>query len=69
MRFRDTLVPAYGRDYTSRAAVMADIAAGKDFRIAASGRVINLEQLKQLGATSINVRYKRLTECRQFDIA
>ena len=69
MRFRDTLVPAYGRDYTSRASVMADLQAGKDFRIAVSGQLINAEQLRQSGATSVAIRYKRSTECRQFDIA
>lgn len=34
-------VPAYGRDYKSKAAVLADWNAGKDFRCAVTGRYLS----------------------------
>ena len=58
-------VPAYGRDYKSQAAVKADWAAGKDFRISDVthpdyGRYINKADLPK-GATMM-IRYARLTK-------
>ncbi len=32
-----TVIPAYGRDYTSKTAVLADWNAGKDFQIVTHG--------------------------------
>ncbi len=64
-----TLTPAYGRDYTARKAIVADLNAGKDFIFskwghADDGRLANLESLNDaLGRGSemkVNVRYKRL---------
>lgn len=60
-----TLVPAYGRDYKSKAAVMADFDAGKDFLIAGihpdSGRYVNKPQL--LGnEREVSIRYAKLTK-------
>jgi hypothetical protein len=59
-----TLVPAYGRDYKSKAAVVADWEAGKDFMIASigpdSGRYCSIRDSAQLPAT-VTIRYKRLT--------
>lgn len=60
-----TLQPAYGRDYKSKAAVVADWQAGKDFRIASygpdMGRYVNKEDLN--GSTyQLNFRYQRDTK-------
>jgi len=58
-----TLTPAYGRDYTSKAKVMADLKANKDFIINEfgnryDGKPINLEQIDQ----PVMIRYQRLTK-------
>lgn len=59
-----TLIPAYGRDYTSKKAVLADWNAGKDFVVASygpdDGKYVNKEDAPR-GAT-LNIRYKRLTQ-------
>jgi hypothetical protein len=60
-----TVVPAYGRDYTSAQAVKADWEASKDFRIADiscpdDGRYVNRQDCKP--GEKIRARYKRLTE-------
>jgi len=59
-----TLTPAYGRDYTSKAAVQADWRAGKDFIIANAfhrydGKPINKPQADADGLT-VNIRYGKL---------
>jgi len=66
MTKRLTLVPAYGRDYKSKKAVQADLAANKDFTICDiscqyDGKYANLQDLKAAGYEELNVRYKRLT--------
>jgi hypothetical protein len=57
-------IPAYGRDYTSKAKVMEDWRAGKDFIIQSmdpnDGRAVNIAD-KPAGVT-LNIRYKRLTQ-------
>ena len=59
-----TIVPAYGRDYKSRAAVEADWKADKDFQIAGydpdSGRYINLSDARSTGVRQVTIRYDRL---------
>jgi hypothetical protein len=62
-----TLVPAYGRDYTSKAAILADFQAGKDFIVRDMSsrydrKPANRESLIQAGVTSVHVRYARLTK-------
>lgn len=62
-----TLVPAYGRDYKSRKAVLADWEAGKDFLIQDissphDGRYINKEDAASLKGTTFNIRYKNFTQ-------
>lgn len=59
-----TLTPAYGRDYKSKAEVIADFNANKDFVANDMGRggYINKEQILQLGLKSVNIRYKKLTQ-------
>ncbi len=54
-------VPAYGRDYKSKAEVMADWKAGKDFLIQdmqLSGYVNKADKPTDM---VLNVRYKKLT--------
>ncbi|HEY1705638.1 MAG TPA: hypothetical protein VGG75_38625 [Trebonia sp.] len=60
-----TVVPAYGRDYRSKAAVLADWNAGNDFRIVQAGhkedgRYINKDD-KPAGVT-LQIRYAKLTK-------
>lgn len=62
-----TLVPAYGRDYKSKKAVLDDWDANKDFLIQDissphDGRYINKEDAASLKSTTFNIRYKSLTQ-------
>ena len=52
-------VPAYGRDYKSKAAVIADWQAGKDFRCAVSGRYLSS---RDNVPAQVWVRYAKLTK-------
>jgi hypothetical protein len=63
-----TVVPAYGRDYSSRAKAVADWDAGKDFQVQDigagqdNGRYVNKSDLAQFKpGTTVNIRYRRLT--------
>lgn len=64
-----TLQPAYGRDYKSRDAVVADWHAGKDFLIASygpdMGRYVNKQDLNG-GTYQLNFRYQRDTKLAVF---
>jgi hypothetical protein len=56
-----TLTPAYGRVYTSKAAVLKDYNAGKDFISQPDGRYFNRQSAIDCLATFIKIRYgKRL---------
>lgn len=58
------LTPAYGRDYKSKAEVLADFNADKDFQVhgpTPSGAYTNRADLNRLGLTEVNVRWKRMT--------
>jgi hypothetical protein len=56
-----TLTPAYGRVYTSKAQVLKDYNAGKDFIAQPSGKYINREDIIRVCAIHVKVRYgKRL---------
>ena len=62
---RLTVIPAYGRDYSSAKAVKADFEANKDFQICDmssrdDGRYINAEQLKP--GDTLAVRYAKKTK-------
>ena len=62
-----TLTPAYGKDYKSKKAVQTAFDEGADFIIAdfnhpASGRPCNKEDLIGEGISTVNIRYKKLTE-------
>lgn len=61
---RLTLIPAYGRDYKSRAAVIADFDANKDFVTVGygSGGNTNKQDLLDMGVVSVNIRYAKLTK-------
>jgi len=53
-----TLLPAYGRDYKSKAAIAADLNADKDFMISSlNPSLINRTQLLEMGVASVVVRY------------
>lgn len=61
-----TLVPAYGRDYTSKRAVLADWNANRDFVICDlfspyDGKPVNRVDLERTtGPQQVQIRYKRL---------
>ncbi len=52
-----TLLPAYGRDYKSKKAILNDLNALKDFIVSHTGQYINKQQFKELNISSFNVRY------------
>ena len=52
-----TLTPAYGRDYKSVKAVLADFDAGKDFALQPSGRYASK---KDLPTGTYSIRYSNL---------
>ncbi len=60
-----TLIPAYGRDYKNKVAVLADFQRDKDFEDAsfdATGRYINKSDIKRAGGGTVKLRYARLTK-------
>ena len=67
-----TLMPAYGRDYTSKAALLVDLWAGKDFvcRMFEYDRDIyaNLADLKHAGLGVVKVRYNKLRKVAMVDL-
>jgi hypothetical protein len=67
------LVPAYGRDYKSKAAVQADLDADTDFMIADAsspwdGKPVNAAQLRESGETSVTIRYANLRKVAVFQL-
>ena len=52
-----TLLPAYGRDYKSKKAIIDDLNNTRDFLESTSLRAINKQQFKELNISSFNVRY------------
>jgi hypothetical protein len=68
-----TLVPAYGRDYKSKAEVQRDLDAGKDFIIATyghryEGKPTNAEGLRQDGVKHVNIRYQQQRKIGVFQV-
>ncbi len=62
-----TIIPAYGRDYDTKAQVLAAWNAGQDFVLADifdsdDGRKINLQDARKAGLRVVNCRYKGLTK-------
>lgn len=63
----DTIIPAYGRDYSSKKAVLADWLAGKDFQICNTmspndGRKVNRQDAEKGKVSGFNVRFAKLTK-------
>jgi len=62
-----SMVPAYGRDYKSKKALLEDWNAGKDFQLQTIHdnrytSIRDVEELKKEGVKSLNIRYDRLTK-------
>jgi hypothetical protein len=55
-----TLTPAYGRDYNSKKAVLADYNAGKDFISQPDGRYCNIDDIAKALALHVTIRYAKL---------
>lgn len=53
-----TVIPAYGRDYKSKAAAIADWQAGKDFRIMPSGQYCSIRD----NIPDVWIRYAKQTK-------
>lgn len=62
-----SLIPAYGRDYTTLEAVTRDFNEGKDFRVP-QGAYANKEDLKAMGHTSVQIRYDRQRKVVSFTL-
>lgn len=65
MTKRVQIVPAYGRDYTSKAKVLEALNAGQDFKVADmssqwDGMACNLENLREDGIEEVTIRYGKL---------
>ncbi len=60
---RYTLTPAYGRDYKSKKAAVADLNADLDFvgNSPTGSGIINSADLKSEGITGVNIRWKKQT--------
>ena len=66
-----TLLPAYGRDYKSKKAIIEDLNNNRDFLESTTRKYINKQQFKELGITSFNVRYdnqRKLTNIKIGDL-
>lgn len=57
------LTPAYGRDYKSQAAVLADWSEGKDFQ-SVWGKKCSIRDFP--AGTEISIRYQKLTKVLRF---
>jgi hypothetical protein len=69
-----TLTPAYGRDYTTKRAVLADWHANKDFIVADlfspwDGKPVNQQDIANTAETEVQIRYKRLEKIAVVQIA
>jgi hypothetical protein len=66
-----TLVPAYGRDYTSQDQVIADWNAGKDFLAQnyQQGGYINKEGAIEYGVAQVTIRYAKLRKLVVVEVA
>lgn len=57
-----SLTPAYGRDYKSKKAVLADFNDNKDFVAQPQGSYINKQDIENSGGGSVSIRYQRITK-------
>jgi len=63
-----TIIPAYGRDYKSKAAVLADWHLGLDFKIAQTGQYINKSDAVNYKVPAVMVRYHKMTKLMEIKI-
>tara|TARA_B100000963_G_scaffold275872_1_gene244128 strand:- start:390 stop:614 length:225 start_codon:yes stop_codon:yes gene_type:complete len=63
-----TLLPAYGRDYKSKTAIINDLNALKDFIVSHTGQYINKPQFKEHNIISFNVRYNNQLKITNINI-
>ena len=66
-----TVVPAYGRDYNSKEAVVTSWENGSDFKVATTGQYIGKSELSFLKAnnvSAINFRYSKLSKSTLMEI-
>ena len=64
-----TLLPAYGRDYKSKADILADLNADKDFVFSSiQSALVNRPQLVAEGCKSVVVRYGQQRKVTSFAI-
>ena len=52
------LIPAFGRDYKSKAHVIADFVDGKDFELAREGQYTSIRDF--VPGTKVSLRYRKL---------
>ena len=67
------VIPAYGRDYKSKAAIIDDWRGGKDFILADvlhpyDGKPVNREGARRAGETQVQVRYGKLRKACVIDV-
>jgi hypothetical protein len=60
------VTPAYGRDYKSKSAVLADWLAGKDFRDSRTGQYLSIRDAKDHGL-AVWIRYDKLRKICKAD--
>ena len=63
-----TLLPAYGRDYKCKKAIINDLNALKDFIVSHTGQYINKPQFKEHNIISFNVRYNNQLKITNINI-
>ena len=63
-----TLLPAYGRDYKSKKAIINDLNSLKDFIVSHTGQYINKPQFKEHNIISFNVRYNNQLKITNINI-
>ena len=63
-----TLLPAYGRDYKSKKAIIEHLNNDRDFLESTSLKPINKQQFKELNISSFNVRYDQQRKIANINI-
>ena len=63
-----TLLPAYGRDYKTKKAIIEHLNNDRDFLESTSLKPINKQQFKELNISSFNVLYDQLRKITNINI-
>jgi len=63
-----TLLPAYGRDYKTKKAIIEHLNDDRDFLESTSLKPINKQQFKELNINSFNVRYDQQRKITNINI-